>query len=110
MASLYILKKLCKGMSPNTFIPAITNTDILVAGISKIAIEHILLKTEISIYNGVFILPLFTPILIEKQPALIIPFIFSVFITTPIIYGVPAYRTYKAVVNKNLQIIDFEKK
>lgn len=110
MASLYILNKLCKGLAPNTFVPAITNADILVSGISKFAIEHTLLKTEMTIYNSVFFLPVMTPIAVETQPIIILPFIFTVLITAPIIYGVPTYRTYKSIVNKNLQIINFEKK
>lgn len=109
MASLYILNKLYKRLAPNTFVPAITNADILVSGISKFVVEHTLLKTEMAIYNGVFLLPLLTPMVVETKPAIILPFLSSVLITLPVIYGVPAYRTYKSVVNKNLQIIDFEK-
>lgn len=108
MATLYILNKLCKGLRPNTFVPAITNADILVSGISKFAIEHTLLKTEMTFYNGIFILPGLTPFM-ETKPIIMLPFLSSILITLPVIYGVPAYRTYKSVVNKNLQIIDFEK-
>lgn len=104
------LNKLCKGLKPNTFVPAITNSDILVSSVSKFAIEHTLLKMEMTIYNGIFILPVLTPMDLEMRSLLAIPFISSVLITLPVIYGVPAYRTYKSVVNKNLQIIDFEKK
>jgi hypothetical protein len=48
-----------------------------------------------------------TPMVVETKSALILPFLSSVLITLPVIYGVPAYRTYKSVVNKNLQIINF---
>lgn len=108
MASLYILNKLCKELKPNTFVPAITNADILVSGISKFAIEHTLLKAEMTIYNGIFILPKLTSFM-ETNPIIILPFISSVLITLSVIYGIPAYRTYKSFVNKNLQIIDFDK-
>lgn len=110
MASLYILNKLCKKLAPNTFVPAITNADILVSGISKFAIEHTLLKTEITIYNGIFILPVLIPGVVEMHPTIGLPFLSSILITFPVIYGVPAYRTYKSVVNKNLQIINFQNK
>lgn len=108
MASLYILNKLCKGLRPNTFVPAITNADILVSGISKFDIEHTLLKTEMTFYNGIFILSGLTPFM-ETNPIIILPFISSVLITLPVIYGVRAYRSYKSFVNINLQMIDFEK-
>ena len=79
MASLYILNKFCKGLRPNTFVPAITNADILVSGISKFAIEHTLLKTEMAIYNGVFLLPVLTPMVVEIQPTIILFRLFFLF-------------------------------
>jgi len=110
MASIYILNKVCKSLAPKTFIRTITNTDIIVGGISKFVIEHALLKYEMMIYNGLFMFPLFVPYLIEIYPQIVIPFVFNVSITLPVIYCIPAYRTYKALVNKNLQIINFENK
>jgi len=101
MDSLYILNKLCKRLTPNTFIPAITNTDILVSGISKFAIEHTLLKTGMTLYNGHVFLPILIPIIA-------LPFLSSVLITLHVIYDVPAYRTYRSVANKNLQMINFK--
>lgn len=106
MASLYILNKIYKSLAPNTFIPAIRNNDIIISGISKYVVEHMLLKTEMMIYNSTSIIPLFIPS-IETEPMLIIPLIFNILIAPPIIYCVPAYRTYKAFVNKKLQIINF---
>ena len=108
MASLYILKKLCKGLSPNTFIPAITNVDILVSSVSKLYIEHTLLKTEMNVYNIILSFPAYTS-LGDSFHKLLIPYAISLLITMPIIYGIPIYRTYKSIVNKNLQIINFEK-
>jgi len=107
MASIYILNKVCKGLAPNTFKKAIVNTDIIVGGISKLVVEHTLLKTEMSIYNGVFMSPLFIPSFADTFPPIVMPFVFTALITLPVIYCVPAYRTYKAIVNKNLQIINF---
>ena len=108
MASLYILKKLYKGLAPNTFVPAIVNTDIIVSGFSKLFIEHSLLNIEMSIYNCLFIIPMFTPI-VNSYPEIVIPLLFSSVLTLPIIYGVPIYRTYKSIVNKKIEIINFEK-
>jgi len=110
MASLYILKKIYKELPPNTFIPTITNADVMISGISKFAIEHTLLNIEMSIYNGLFIMPLFVPTIVKTHPETIIPLVLSLLIIYPVIYGIPAYRTYKSFVNKNLQIIDFKKK
>lgn len=108
MASLYIFKKLCKGLAPDTFVPAITNTDILVSSVSKFFTEHILLKTEMTIYNSILSLPAYTSLGLSF-PKLLVPCVLSCLITTPVIYGVPAYRTYKSIANKNLQLINFEK-
>jgi hypothetical protein len=108
MASLYILKKLYKGLAPDTFVPAIGNIDIIVSGISKLFVEHSLLSIEMSIYNCLFTVPIFTPIS-KAYPEIIFPLFVSSFLTLPIIYGVPTYRTYKSIVNKKLEIINFEK-
>jgi hypothetical protein len=121
MASLYVLKKLYKGLAPNTFVPAIVNTDIIISCISKLFIEHTLLKIEMSVYNTllaipIFAIPIFTPIS-KAYPEIVIPFFFcSVLtfffcsvLTLPIIYGVPIYRTYKSIVNKKIEIINFKK-
>ncbi len=108
MASLYVLKKLYNGLAPNTFVPAIANTDIIVSGICKLFVEHSLLNIEMSIYNILFIIPTFTPI-VKSNPEILLPFIFSSLLTLPIIYGVPIYRTYKSIVNKNIDIINFDK-
>jgi hypothetical protein len=107
MASIHILNKVCKSLAQNTFIPAIKNTDIIVGGISKFVVEHTLLKYEMMIYNGLFMSPLFIPSLVDIHKPIVVPFIFSALITLPVIYCIPAYRTYKAIVNKNLQIINF---
>ena len=113
MASIYILNKICKSLAPNTFIQATKNTDIIIGGISKFVIEHTLLKYEMVFYNGLVMLPLFIPpssfdIHIDKP--FIVPFIVGSLITLPVNYSIPycipAYRTYKAIVNKNIQIIN----
>lgn len=109
MASIYILNKVCKGLLPNTFIPAIKNSDIIVSGISKLVVEYTLLKYEMITYNIIFIAPICVPSVIETYPTIIMPFVFSALITLPVVYCVPAYRTYKAIVNKNLQVINFDK-
>lgn len=115
MASIYILNKICKSLAPNTFIQATKNTDIIIGGISKFLIEHILLKYEMGFYNGLVMLPLFIPpssfaVYIDKP--FIVPFVIGSLITLPVIYSIPycipAYRTYKAIVNKNLQIINVD--
>jgi hypothetical protein len=54
-----------------------------VSGISKFVIEHILLKTEMIIYNGLFITPLVIPSFAETYPPIVIPFVFIVLITIP---------------------------
>ena len=108
MASIHILNKFCKSLAPNTFISATKNTHIIVGGISKFVVEHTLLKYEMMIYNGLFMSTLFIPQLVEIHKPIVIPFIFSALITLPVIYCVPAYRTYKAIVNKNIQIINFD--
>lgn len=104
MASIHILNKVCKSLAPNTFIRANSNTDIIVGGISKFVVEHTLLKYEMMIYNGLLIIPS----LVDIHKPIAVPFIFSALITLPVIYCIPAYRTYKAIVNKNLQIINFD--
>lgn len=57
------------------------------------------------IYNSILATPLFL-IPLEKEPMLIVPIFCVSSITLPIIYGVPAYRTYKAIMNQNIQIIN----
>ena len=111
MASIYILNKICKSLAPNTFIQATKNTDIIIGGISKFVIEHILLKYEMGFYKGLVILPSFVlNSSVVDNP--FVPFIVIIgsLITLPVIYSIPycipAYRTYKAIVNKNLQIIN----
>ena len=108
MASIHILNKVCKSLAPNTFIRANANTDIIVGGISKFVVEHTLLKYEMMIYNGLLMSPLFIPSFVDIYKPIAVPFIFSALITLPVIYCIPAYRTYKAIVNKNLQIINFD--
>jgi hypothetical protein len=55
-------------------------------------------------------LPLFIPPSSFGNKPFIMPFIVGSLITLPVIYSIPycipAYRTYKAIVNKNLQIIN----
>ena len=86
MASLFVLRKVCESLSPNIFITATNNTHIMVGAISKYAVEHTLLTYEMSLYNA--------------------PFVCSALITLPVIYCIPAYRTYNAIVNKNIQILN----
>ena len=108
MASIRILNKVCNSLAPNTFIKATKNTDIIFGGISKFVVEHTLLKCEMMIYNGLFMSPLCIPSLVNIHELIVVPFIFSSLITLPVIYCIPVYRTYKAIVNKNLQIINFK--
>lgn len=86
MASLCVLRKVYESLSPNIFITATNNTHIMVGAISKYAVEHTLLTYEMYLYNA--------------------PFTCSSLLTLPVIYCIPAYRTYKAIVNKNIQIIN----
>ncbi len=108
MASIYILNKIYKSLAPNTFIQATKNTDIIIGGISKFVIEHILLKCEIGLYKGLVIIPSFILTSSVGNKPFILSFIIGSLFTIPvgIPYCIPAYRTYKAIVNKKLQIIN----
>ena len=102
---------MCKSLAPNTFIQATKYTDIIVGGIGKFAIEHILLKSEMILYKGLIMSPLFiTSIDIHMDKPFVVPFIVGSLIMLPVIYSIPycipAYRTYNAIVNKNIQIIN----
>jgi hypothetical protein len=114
MASIYIINKICKSLAPNTFIQATKNTDIIVGGISKFTIEHILLKYEMILYKGLLMSPLFitSSVDIHIDKPILVPFIVGSLITLPVIYSIPycipAYRTYNVIVNKNLQIINVD--
>ena len=110
MASIYILNKIYKSLAPNTFIQATKNTDIIIGGINKFLIEHILLKYEMVFYKGLVMLPSFILTSSVGNKPFIVSFIIGSLFTIPVISGIPyyipAYRTYKAIVNKKLQIIN----
>jgi hypothetical protein len=117
MASLYILTKVYKALPPNTFVPAIVSSDIVLSSICKVTAEHMLLKLEMSVYNCICLLPILTikgtnsggtyyvAASYTEIGILCFPFVISSLITFPVIYGVPCYRTYKSIVNNKLEII-----
>jgi hypothetical protein len=98
MASLFLLKKITSHFK---FRPVQTGPDIIISGISKIYLEHILLKSELC-FIGIPLLTAACP-----NPNNICLFCSCAFIT---LYGstfvVPVARTYQAYKSSTLQILD----
>ena len=107
MASIRILNKIYKSLPPNSFIQANTTNSIIVGGISKFVTEHTLLKYEFMFYGNLLIPAL--GIFASSNATITTPF----YIGFPILCGlyiipyyIPLHRTYNAIVNKNIQIIN----
>jgi|LakMenEpi03Aug12_release.lakeMendotaPanAssembly.Ray.scaffolds.fasta_scaffold2022636_2 hypothetical protein len=104
MASLYLLKKITDKFASKTFRLPNNGSELLVAGISKYAIEYTLLKYEVSMY---FILLSPTLPLLEISPCYGLALYGLTFSAIPIVVGIPAYRTANSIVNKNLKIYNY---
>jgi len=103
MASLYLLNKFYNYLTPNTFVPAITNSEIFLSIIIKFYIEYILLKYELYYYIILLLL-----VSLYENFLLILPFAL-ILCYQIIIISVPAYRTYKSIINNNIKIFNFNK-
>lgn len=103
MASLAVLHIICK--KSGCFVSATKPVEIAVAGCSKIIVEHYLLKYEWSNYFMLSCIPMMTGG--ADYSPFSVPLFYTCLITSPIIYILPVYRTYKSIATKNLQMIQY---
>lgn len=101
MASLRLFNRVCRGLGLE-FVAANTKIEKIVAACSKFYIEHTLLSYEFKLYNTV----LFISTLNDINCSIVCSTIFTAVITFPVSYGVPVYRTYKAIVHEKLEVIN----
>lgn len=106
MMSINLLNKLYKTFKPNTFIPAVKKSEIIIGATSKFIVEHVALSCEIMLYNTGF--GLFACTFLSASSGYP-SFILFCLMTLPVPYCLPAYRTYKAIVNEKLKIMNFNK-
>ncbi len=113
MATIYILNKLINKFHPSLLVKATSNESIMIGGISKFLIENYLLKNEFALYTFMFGLPTFNmltnthilpiPDIPVTSGILLSLFAYGTYLSSPLIAG---FRTYKAIKNYNIHIIN----
>lgn len=104
MATLIGLKYVCKHLNMK---PVVSNSEIILSGISKIYIEHKLLGFEYGSY--VSTLGMLTNGLEYKYPGLNLLVVGVSLVGLPGIYFIPVFRCWKSYKKSTLQILNLIK-
>lgn len=111
MASLLLLKQFYKIIPSKLFVPAITNSEIMIGAITKYYCEHALLKNEVLLYNILYyavLLEGFDVRNIYLPPELTLSSLTLTGLSIGFCYFYPMYRTFKAIKSNSIQIINLK--